>query len=771
VAIFRSLFRNLHERLSGRRNWTAAEVRRLVDSGQLGQAAEAVKTLVGDTPQKRVDALCLAGEVALRSNDEAKALEDFREALKLAPGSADAHYGLSLVLLARGQKESALRHAQFSVNGGLTQSRFHAQLGLCQLELGNYARAERALAQATRLAPEDKSSWNHLGIASRARGNLRRSAAAFRRALQISPTYEQAKVNLARLEEEAASAGTSLSVTPAQPQGEQASPQDARLAHLHELASSDRLQEAVDLCESLCMNEPGIGRWVVELSRAYRSLGDPQSGLDALEAFLARCPDDMEVIAELGTSLVRESEFKRAKPHVARALEAQPDHVGLLLAMAEIREQQLRFADAGALIERACALAPSIHLKGKLAASLINRCHYDEAIRLLDEMVEEDPSAAPDVASLKAHALTHAGRHDEALPLLDDLIRQHPHDPKQRFPRATIHLLNERYAQGWDDYVYRNLSSTKHLRMLPFPQWQGQSLMGKSIVVLAEQGLGDQVMFASCLPDLLELGPARVVVEAIKRVAPTLARSFPACEVIATKQDNALEWVRKLDAIDYFVPIADLPQRFRRSREAFPAHQGYLKPDPVRRTHWQNKLASGGARMKVGLSWRGGTEQTRTSLRSLPIEALATALHGIEADWVCLQYGNVDADVLAANAAGHPMLYWREAIADLDEFAALTSALDLVITVCNTTVHYAGAQGVPVWVMAPKVPEWRYGLRSASLPWYPSSVMYRQDTAGEWAAVLARVREDLDRVTSGGRPMSNGATSLVSQPLVPAPRR
>ena len=91
-------------------------------------------------------------------------------------------------------------------------------------------------------------------------------------------------------------------------------------------------------------------------------------------------------------------------------------------------------------------------------------------------------------------------------------------------------------------------------------------------------------------------------------------------------------------------------------------------------------------------------------------------------------------------------VWYTEAACDIDEFAALISALDQVVTVCNTTVHYAGALGKPVWVMAPMVPEWRYGLRSERMPWYPSSRMYRQTTIGDWDGLVTRVRQDLTAV-------------------------
>ncbi|NJN00263.1 MAG: glycosyltransferase family 9 protein [Aquincola sp.] len=123
--------------------------------------------------------------------------------------------------------------------------------------------------------------------------------------------------------------------------------------------------------------------------------------------------------------------------------------------------------------------------------------------------------------------------------------------------------------------------------------------------------------------------------------------------------------------------------------------------------------------------------------------ALQSLMTVREATWVNLQYGDVTADLEQAAASGMTLLHWPAAIADLDEFAALISALDLVITVCNTTVHYAGALGKPVWVMTPKVPEWRYGLTFESMPWYPSSRLFRQTEAGDWVSVLDRIGTEL----------------------------
>lgn len=752
MGLITSLFRNLGAGAAQRRATTPSEVRDLIDKGRLDEASEALGRLSDATPELVLVRTCLEGEVAFRKHDDASAERLFREVLATAPGRGEAHYGLSLVMHARGEKETALRHAQFAVNTSKAP-RCSAQLGLCQLELGNLAQAESSLARATRLDPNDKSSWNNLGIAYRGRNNAKKALRAFHRALEIDPGFEMAAANLGALEAELRQRG----FDPAQvlhAHGE-IDASGGELAEIQALARSGDLDEAISLCEQLCSEQADDALAVIELFNLYRDRGDTQSGLDALLAFLSRHPDDPDVLSAYGRGLVREHDFKRALPTVLRALEQRPDDIELLEALSDIRVDEGRYSDAGELVEKAFSLRPTFDMKGKLAASLIMRCQYERALAMTDEMIAERPEVSQDVAGMQVYALTHLGRHDEALPILERAIKEHPNDANRRFPRATIHLLNERFAEGWDDYAYRNLSSTRHLRMLPFPEWAGEPLRDSTLLVLADQGLGDQVMFASCLPDVLAQSPRRVIVEANSRVAKTLERSFPQCEVVPSRQDNAFEWVRELGHIDSFIAVGDLPRFFRRDRASFPVHgRPFLIPDPARVAHWRERLATLGSGMTIGLSWRGGTEQTRSFVRSLDVTQLAAFpsafAAGRSAHFVCLQYGDAAADVERARGAGLDMAYWPEAIQDLDEFAALVAALDLVITVCNTTVHYAGALARPVWIMAPRVPEWRYGLRSTSLPWYPSSRIVRQPSDGDWQSVIDRMAADLRAADSSG---------------------
>ena len=195
------LLRQFSRKWSGSREVTPTEVRDSIDRGDLNSAWTVVQRLAAATPNRNVVALCLRGEIEFRRHKDAEAEALFREALKEEPGLADAHYGLSLLMLARGDQEMALRHATFACNKS-HEPRMSAQLGLCHIELRNYVRASQALARATRQDPSDKSSWNNFGIARRALGDADGARMAFGRALELDPDFENAKVNAALLEQE-----------------------------------------------------------------------------------------------------------------------------------------------------------------------------------------------------------------------------------------------------------------------------------------------------------------------------------------------------------------------------------------------------------------------------------------------------------------------------------------------------------------------------------------------------------------------------------------
>ncbi len=738
MSMLGSFVKVLRASVAGKRTWTPAEVRDLIDRRELGAAREAAGNLSASQTQADAQRACLIGEICFQERRDDEAAAAFAEALRLAPSLPEAHHGLSLLLGERGQFEDAVRHAFFAHSAARNTPRFLAQLGYCNLRLQNYPQAEAPLRRATLLAPSDSYAWNNLGIVLRARGDFAESVDCFRRACALRPDDRSAQENLAKLEAELKTRGPeSTGLAP-----EAAGTLSAGPPALHAVRVRERdgfLLEAIDLCEAVVLEQPEAAEPVLELYRLYQRAGDPQSGIDALEAFRSAHPDDTGVIAALGIAKLEMRELAAAEALLLRAASARPESLDLVLGIAQALTGQERFGDAAPWFEQALALAPDdVKTRALRAANLVNQCRYEEGLAAC-QALEQEGLHIPALGIV----LAYLGRLDEAMAALDTHVERYPNDPHLRFHRGSVRLLQLDFAGGWDDYSYRGFSMSENFRVLPFPLWRGEPLQGRKIVVLAEQGLGDQVMFASCLPDLLQLGAAEVVVEAIRRIAPTIQRSFPDCRVIATSQSRRLEWVADCPDMDYYVPLGDLPRYFRRSLADFPARKGFLRADPARVEHWRRQLAAVGPGPYVGISWKGGTEGTRTSLRSMDVTTFTPLASVRPATWVCLQYGAVDTAIQAAADTGFPLAYWPEAIADLDEFAALVTALDLVITVCNTTVHYAGAVSTPVWVLAPSVPEWRYGATNEQLPWYPSSTIFRQPKLGDWQATLERVCHEL----------------------------
>jgi hypothetical protein len=300
------------------------------------------------------------------------------------------------------------------------------------------------------------------------------------------------------------------------------------------------------------------------------------------------------------------------------------------------------------------------------------------------------------------------------------------------------------YATGWPEYETRLFNPASSSRPDPFARWNGGNPSGRRVLVYGEQGLGDEIMFASCLPDLMAAG-AQCVVECHPALERLFARSFPAATVYGARPDRRVPEAIRSSGIDCAVPMGSLPLYYRRSVGDFPSRRGYLRADPDRVLHWRERLRALGGGFTVGVSWRGGTYVSRTGQRSIPLEAWLPILRRPGLRFVSLQYTQ---DALQAvqtlrESHGIEISHWSEAIDDYDETAALVAALDLTLTVCTAIAHLAGALGRPLWVMAPTNAEWRYGRSGDTMAWYPSARIFRQTRAGDWNDVIARVEHEL----------------------------
>jgi hypothetical protein len=413
--------------------------------------------------------------------------------------------------------------------------------------------------------------------------------------------------------------------------------------------------------------------------------------------------------------------------------------------------QSADYAGAEAALREALRLAPDFaDAHHNLGLALRERGDIEGAIVELRAALGLRPNA--DTLSALGDALRDAGEPDAALVQYDAALHAAPRHGDAELNRALTLLMAGDWARGWDAYEHRFTASRLRPREFGLPQWQGGHGAGKTgaktILVFGEQGLGDEIMFASCIPDLLA-SEGRCVIECNERLQKLFARSFGMPTHGGEKSDG-VEWVRTHPELGWQIPVGGLPRLFRRDATAFSrAAPAYLRGDPARTSEWRRRFAgiagNTGTRRVVGLAWHGGIQRTRGALRSIALPELAplAALPGVS--FVSLQHGDVSAEIERCREE-HEMqvAVWDGAGDDIDELAAMIAALDLVITIDNTTAHVAGGLGVPLWIMLPRGAEWRYGYDETRMPWYARARLFRRHSGQrDWSDVVARIAAEL----------------------------
>jgi hypothetical protein len=322
---------------------------------------------------------------------------------------------------------------------------------------------------------------------------------------------------------------------------------------------------------------------------------------------------------------------------------------------------------------------------------------------------------------------------------------------------SFIMLKQGNFSEGWKSYEWRWKTKEKNLRPydIPLPEWDGSPLAGKTIFVYGEQGIGDEIMFASCLPDLIaRAGLCIVVCE--KRLVPIFARSFQGCKVIEHFEPRDV-YPSVLPPADCKAAIGSLPGFLRPDLPAFAKRKAYLVADPGRVELWHERYSMlGKDSLKVGISWQGGGRPYDRLSRSTVLEQWAGLFPLKGVDYINLQYGDCkEALARAKETLGVTIHDWADAdpLTDLENFAAQIAALDLVISVDNSTVHMAGALGVPVCALLPFAGDWRWMLRREDTPWYPSMRLFRQTVPEKWDDIFDHVYELLRKNTGSDLPI------------------
>jgi tetratricopeptide (TPR) repeat protein len=574
-------------------------------------------------------------------------------------------------------------------------------LGIALISVGRHADALPVLERVAKAAPKIADVHNNLGVALRHLGRVEEAERAFRQALACKGDYPEAHLNLAQL-----------------------------------LLTRGRADEAAGLFLRTVQLAPSFVEALLGLGDSLRACGRTHEAREAYTGYTTVKPGDANGWNSLGVMEQALGNLAAADTALRRALTVQPAHASAAANLSAVLLQQNHIEEALRVARAAVAAHPrSADAANNLALVLLRLHDPAEAETVLRAGLSSDP-AHRDARLNLANALHELGRTGEAIAVLEALLSEVPELRAARFHLACMRLVTGDFAQGWRDYEAR---PTRSLRPVPPPDWDLCSpLDGKTLLIHAEQGLGDSLNFARYVP-LLADRAAHVVFE----VQPAL---LPVLEPLRTRATLVSLGSPEAARADVKLPLLSCPLAFGTTAADIPLPGNWVSVSEER-IQRASLLLGAHSQPRVGLVWAGNPAHTNDHNRSLPLARLLTAIPGR------LSLFSLQKDVPASDApllAATPSI--RHLAADLRDFgdtAAVLRSLDLLVTVDTSVAHLAGALGVLTWILLPTPCDWRWLEGQADSAWYPSVRLLRQRAPGDWAPVLAELRASLNTLSHG----------------------
>lgn len=613
-----------------------------------------------------------------------------------------------------------------------------ANEGLKAAQSEDWRMAIHCFRKAAQLSPNEAPHWNNLAAAYCRAGDYLAAQESAQEAMALDPSYIESAFNYATA-----------------------------------LKMNGDIEAAIGVYEGLLIERPDDLDSMVNLAACYMNQNDVDRAEYLYQQALNFAPSDPLLLANMAGLLYQRGKVEEAIPYLERALpianygvhynyglccfnlgrlmeaknhlqkavkihpdsaDAQSSLSAILLLLGE-NEAALVAAD------RAIKISPdNIAMLNNYAAALDANGQEGEAMQISSDVLNRIPGQPGALVNM-AILLRRQHRWEEVIHYLHQAIAAEPDNPSPHFYLCGTHFLLGHLDRAWEEFRWRWQKKGERPRSrFVVPKWRGEDLSDKSILLWGEQGIGDEIMFAGMIPDLKN-SAKRVIIECEERLIPIFQRSFPWAETQAHPMDAhgpALDRTARAD-IDVEASFGDLGEYLRHDQNAFPKVPFYLSADKEKSSllrHEYLRYAKG--KKIIGISWRSGNLMSGAR-RTAELPLWKRLFGNPEAFFVSLQYGDVS-DAGAFPLYIDPLI---DAKKDMDFFAAQVAAMDLIISIDNTTIHMAGALGKPVWALLSYHADVRWGLKEGRTPWYPSMRLFRQEKTDQWSNVMDQAADEL----------------------------
>jgi tetratricopeptide (TPR) repeat protein len=505
------------------------------------------------------------------------------------------------------------------------------------------------------------------------------------------------------------------------------------------LNDAGRSAEAVEAYRAAARLKPGVAEIFTNLGNSLLTVGRTDEAIEALQES-ARLRPNPDLHNRIGNLLHQRGQPNEAAVSYRAAIQLKPDSPEAHNNLGVVLQSQSNLAEAEQSFRRAILIASDFsEAHGNLGNVLREQGQIESALAEYEIATHIQPQNPKSHLNQSA-ALAGLGRVPEALAACNRALALAPDSPDAHWTRSLMSLLLGDLEAGWRDYEWRWQTEAYPCPKRNFPQsqWDGSDLQGRSILLHAEQGLGDTIQFIRYASLVASRNPRSIIVECHPLLL-ALLRTVPGVT-------NVIARGEPLPPFDVHSPLLSLPAIFQTRLDTIPAAVPYLFPDESRKLNWKPKLATATG-LKVGITWAGNPAHRNDRNRSIPfaeLHPLAT-LSGVT--FISLQKGP------AADQSKNPstplhLADHTAALTDFLETAALIMNLDLVISVDTSVAHLAGALGKPVWLLLPFAPDWRWMLHRDDSPWYTTMQLFRQTSPGDWRNVVQRIASLLPQKTT-----------------------
>lgn len=610
-------------------------------------------------------------------------------------------------LFACGETQRALQMAESLIHSSIENPELFEIAGLCAKQLGQREYAAQLWQQALQRGFANASICCNLAILSANTGHLAEAESLYRQAIALDPHDAVALCNLGVL-----------------------------------LAQRQQLDEAEQCYRRALALDPDDVNTISNLGVLLAQRGQDREAAACYRQAIAIDPDHASAHSNLGVLLLKQDQCIEAESHLRRAIVLDPAsaqaHTNLGLVLEKLGQE----TEAQACHRTALTLSPaSAQIHSNLGALLSLSQQTEEAEQCYRTAMALEPQNPTYPANL-AVLLADLGRVPEAEDCLRDALAQRPESPQLRCYLGQLLLREGRFDEGWRHHEARydaRLSNQKKLLPdFPYPQWQGEALAGKSLLVWLEQGMGDGIQFCRYVAELKAQG-ARSITLVCPRPLLRLMATLAGVDQIVSHDDGTTS----LAGHDYWTLSMSLPLHCQTTLLSIPANSAYLFAHPADTAQLGARLPVQGFR--IGLVWQGNTKHSNDRQRSLSDLGLLAPLWSIPGTcFISLQKSEGEGQARPSNPA-QPLLHLGNELTDFAATAAILAQLDLLISVDTAVAHLAGALGVPCWVLLPaRNADWRWLRERSDSPWYPSLRLFRQTVPGDWSAVIEDVRAALE---------------------------